>query len=200
MSVFGWSYPPGAENDPYAPYNEAEPPCAICLKDCQYCDCPTCPRCEAVGDPHCYAAHGLIDPKPIKSVRDLARNCYCWDDEGGWVSAIKAVERGVYKYTDCGASARSLDMDWPGAVSVSGYCEGSDAEHPAHTLTFPFAESDWFAALDQCETESRETWDSTHGCEECWSQGYCTESEELECGNWPINPKCTNCNGDGVIL
>lgn len=196
MSVFGWSYPPGAENDPYAPYNEAEPPCAICLKDCQYCDCPTCPRCEAVGDPHCYAAHGLIDPKPIKSVRDLARNCYCWDDEGGWVSAIKAVERGVYKYTDCGASAWSIDD----SVSVSGYCEGSDAEHPAHTLTFPFAESDWFAALDQCETESRETWDSTHGCEECWSQGYCTESEELEFGNWPINPKCTNCNGDGVIL
>ena len=196
MSVFGWSYPPGAENDPYAPYNEAEPPCAICLKDCQYCDCPTCPRCEAVGDPHCYAAHGLIDPKPIKSVRDLARNCYCWDDEGGWVSAIKAVERGVYKYTDCGASAGSIDD----SGSVSGYCEGSDAEHPAHTLTFPFAESDWFAALDQCETESRETWDSTHGCEECWSQGYCTESEELEFGNWPINPKCTNCNGDGVIL
>jgi len=24
MSVFGWSYPPGAENDPYAPYNQTD--------------------------------------------------------------------------------------------------------------------------------------------------------------------------------
>ena len=152
MSVFGWSYPPGAEND----------------------------------------------PKPIKSVRDLARNCYCWDDEDG-VSAIKAVESGVYKYTYCGASERIRD-GWAGSVCVAGSCEGSDAEHPTHTLTFPFSESEWFEALDQCETESEETWNSTHGCERCWPEGFCTENEELEFGCWPINPKCTNCNGDGVIL
>ena len=24
MSKFGWSYPPGAANDPYAPYNQAD--------------------------------------------------------------------------------------------------------------------------------------------------------------------------------
>ena len=26
MSKFGWSYPAGAENDPFAPYNYDEPP------------------------------------------------------------------------------------------------------------------------------------------------------------------------------
>ena len=26
MSIFGWSYPPGAANDPYAPYNQTEEP------------------------------------------------------------------------------------------------------------------------------------------------------------------------------
>lgn len=26
MGIFGWSYPPGAASDPYAPYNEIEPP------------------------------------------------------------------------------------------------------------------------------------------------------------------------------
>ena len=37
MSKFGWSYPPGAENDPFAPWNQEDPPDA-------------CPVCDAAND------------------------------------------------------------------------------------------------------------------------------------------------------
>lgn len=53
MSKFGWSYPPGAANDPMAPYNQSGPPCEVCGKDPAGgpggCDCPACNGCDAVG-------------------------------------------------------------------------------------------------------------------------------------------------------
>ena len=57
--IFGWSYPPGAENDPMAPWNQVEHPCEICEKDIDDCECPECPDCGAVGDPSCYREHSL---------------------------------------------------------------------------------------------------------------------------------------------
>ena len=56
LSKFGWSYPPGAANDPNAPYNQTdEIGCAVCgggIAD--DCICPKCPVCGALGDPICY--------------------------------------------------------------------------------------------------------------------------------------------------
>lgn len=53
-SIFGWDYPPGAANDPNAPWNQVDPPCAICGKEAGVCICPECPTCGAQGDPGCY--------------------------------------------------------------------------------------------------------------------------------------------------
>ena len=36
MGIFGWNYPPGAENDPNAPWNQDSAPlyiCRICKKE-----------------------------------------------------------------------------------------------------------------------------------------------------------------------
>lgn len=72
MSIFGWSYPAGAENDPNAPYNQQEGPCGVCGQDIYGdCICPECPVCGATGDPLCYdgielsllsgePSHGLV--------------------------------------------------------------------------------------------------------------------------------------------
>lgn len=55
MGIFGWSYPPGAANDPNAPYNQTEGPCEVCGQDIYGdCVCPECPVCGATGDPACY--------------------------------------------------------------------------------------------------------------------------------------------------
>jgi hypothetical protein len=57
---FGWSYPPGAANDPYAPYNEVEGPCQCCGKAVNDCICPECSTCGEVGNPECYAKHNMV--------------------------------------------------------------------------------------------------------------------------------------------
>jgi hypothetical protein len=59
-NIFGWSYPPGAAGDPNAPWNQVDPPCAICGRVVGDCICLTCSCCEGVGDPVCYAQHGLV--------------------------------------------------------------------------------------------------------------------------------------------
>lgn len=64
MSIFGWSYPPGAANHPNAPWNQVEPPCAVCGRFSDTCVCPECPVCEVPGEPTCYmngehCGHGL---------------------------------------------------------------------------------------------------------------------------------------------
>lgn len=51
---FGWSYPPGAEHDPNAPYNQKDPPCEVCNRDTDRCVCPECPTCGEVGNPACW--------------------------------------------------------------------------------------------------------------------------------------------------
>jgi len=54
LSKFGWWYPPGAANDPNAPYNQTDPPCGVCGQREDDCICPECPTCGGVGDPACY--------------------------------------------------------------------------------------------------------------------------------------------------
>lgn len=65
--VFGWSYPPGAENDPNAPYNQREPidcsecngtgtkfdPDAECPEDREY----RCDTCDGTGE---------VDPRSLE--------------------------------------------------------------------------------------------------------------------------------------
>ena len=82
MTDFGWSYPPGAENDPSAPYNQ---------DDDLYEDDERDP-----------------DDNRIYNIRELARDCYardCEDDK----SAESAVSRGLFKYTECGCTFYCTD-------------------------------------------------------------------------------------------
>ena len=59
--MFGWSYPPGAANDPYAPWNQEDGPCAVCAKGVEDCICPECPACGETGNPSCYTGgHGAL--------------------------------------------------------------------------------------------------------------------------------------------
>jgi hypothetical protein len=58
-SIFGWSLPPGAAGDPFAPWNQEEPPCELCGNCVEDCICPECQTCGAYGDPRCYVDHGL---------------------------------------------------------------------------------------------------------------------------------------------
>ncbi len=53
MSGFGWSYPPGAEDDPSAPYNQTDEPCSECGEWEDQCTCSECPECGEFGTSNC---------------------------------------------------------------------------------------------------------------------------------------------------
>jgi hypothetical protein len=51
---FGWDYPPGAEFDPRAPWNEKELVCKQCLRVVSNCICQICPKCQNYPNDDCY--------------------------------------------------------------------------------------------------------------------------------------------------
>ena len=56
MGIFGWDYPAGCSS---TPFDEPDPPCAICGEDIEVCSCPECPICGDIGNPRCYLDHGM---------------------------------------------------------------------------------------------------------------------------------------------
>ena len=88
----------------------------------------------------------------IRNIRELATelgvpSCF----EGDYV---KAVERYIFKYTECGCVFNSLDD----GVTVAGYAEGADAECPDHYLKYPFEAGEFYDALAEADYEGVEMW------------------------------------------
>jgi hypothetical protein len=93
------------------------------------------------------------------------------------------VGRRLYKDTSCGIG---FHHDASG-VTVSGYCEGTDADCPAHHLAWGFSAEQFDAAVEEADQDGCAMWDATHGCEDCGCDG-------------EVNPGCTTCGGDGVVI
>jgi len=93
------------------------------------------------------------------------------------------VSKSIFRSTSCGAWIK-FNED---GVSMGSIVEGTDATTPIQTLTYPFPEKAFWDALNQVEYDAEDIWHDTHGCEECNLDG-------------AINPKCKNCQGEGIIL
>ena len=124
---------------------------------------------------------------------------------------VKDIERTVYKYTNCGAwfsfEGRS-NGGWDhwgevqlrddslynsgGEVTVGSIVEGVDYGTEGHTLQFPFTLVEFNQALDEGEGEAKDIWNDTHGCDDC--------GIESEFGGQAINPDCSTCKGEGIIM
>lgn len=53
MGIFGWDYPPGAEHDPNAPWNQSDPEtieCDVCEGTGENEDGFECENCDGEGD------------------------------------------------------------------------------------------------------------------------------------------------------
>lgn len=99
-----------------------------------------------------------------------------------------ALQRQVYKYTDCGCVFTGDDE----GVTVSGYAEGSDVELPVHELRFPFDARAWDNALCDAENEGCIEWcRANYDPMECPMCGeielYCVN--DIGIGEWA----CDNC-------
>lgn len=115
------------------------------------------------------------------------------DDE----RTAKALDKAIYKGTTCGAWVEKV----PNGVNVGSIVEGCDQYCDVQELRYPFDHTDFWAAVQRVEDQADEIWKDTHGCEHCWPDGCFTEwGGERTFGDWPINPDCPECNGEGTIL
>jgi hypothetical protein len=107
------------------------------------------------------------------------------------------ISRALFKGSNSGISFVPTET----GIVVAGYCEGTDRECAPHRLDFPFTSKEFWAACDQSDEDGEEVWEETHGCERCWPDGCFDDcGMEVEYGNWPINPDCEHCHGEGTIL
>ena len=93
-SIFGWDYPPGAANDPNAPYNQKDPD-----------DCPTC---EGTGELQCpvCAKNPTAQCSACKETRiEVCRDCDGTGEETGPSADDIACEKAD--------RARDLEKDEP---------------------------------------------------------------------------------------
>ena len=185
-----WNDPP--EDDEY---------CQCCGKDVDNCECPECPECGEQGNPECMTHHGYL-PGRILHIRMLGIEVACANEDSDHIEA--SISRRLYKDTSCGIGfSWARDPEGFDSVSVSGYCEGTDAECESYSLTFPFQIEDFWTLVEQADKDGCDMWDETHGCEECWPEGTCdnwgNEYKPGEVGA-PINKECKACEGHGVWL
>ena len=89
MSIFGWSYPPGAANDPNAPYNQEDLPCDICGQDVDDCICPECPSCGQIGELQCYDGFPAGKPNSHGLTRSLGQVVMKADAEKRWAEEAR---------------------------------------------------------------------------------------------------------------
>lgn len=111
--------------------------------------------------------------------------------------SIKLLEKAIYKGTECGAWIECLDN----GVRMGSIVEGAEECTGVSVLEYPFSEDDFWDSLSDIEIEATQIWNDTHGCEDCWPDGYIDEwGNDRQFGFWPINPECETCKGEGVIL
>lgn len=90
----------------------------------------------------------------ICSLEDFARWCGC--------GSIAELERHLFNHTDCGM-CYSAD---PISITLVGYVEGADCEHPTETLLYPFTGRQVRDVIARLEEEADEMWHEWNDCGE----------------------------------
>ncbi len=186
MSKFGWSYPAGAENDPFAPYNDTEteePPSNEMLKKAF----PYNGLYEIYRSYYKYTACGVTVGALVEYEEEI---------EDGFGSYAQTKQRWVYcdDLRDFGTwdDLNHLVL----ALSVSSIVEGVDETTETHEISTQqepeTLRKEFDAAVKQTEAEAEEIWNRTHGCDVC--------GEPDESGNRYVNPDCPECGGEGIVI
>lgn len=125
----------------------------------------------------------------IRNIRQLADHVGAgYDKKDADIEVASRVARRLYKDTDCGICFGHTGY----SVSVSGYCEGIDAECRSHSLNFPFSQKEFDELVQTADDDGNTMWNETHGCEKC--------GPENEYGYRDVNPNCEECGGFGGVI
>jgi len=90
MSKFGWSLPPGVSQRMIDDAAGVEGPCMVCGKAIDNCICPTCDKCDEVGNPVCYKEHGLVCS--AEQINSLATAEARWKSDADWITSCLLPE------------------------------------------------------------------------------------------------------------
>lgn len=102
--------------------------------------------------------------KMVHNIRQLAEHVgvpHCFTGDYG-----KAVERAVYKGTECGCTF-AHDVN---GIEVAGYAEGADADCPTHRLDYPFSVEAFWLTLMDADQEGVDMWNEWN--DEDWCDVY----------------------------
>lgn len=196
MGIFGWSYPPGAAGDPYAPYNMEEQPSNDTVEEAfaDY-DSPG----EVYRVTYKYTGCGPSVGFQITNVDGKARWVYCDSlyPLGTWADLRK---RGDLITGICvGSIVEGVDFD---ADTVYIDVNPLDFDTTPEQLKAKFD-----AAVEEVNADANSIWNSTHGCETCAKHWH---DEGIDEGEWgpfegcdgitPVWNDCPDCQGGGAII
>lgn len=119
--------------------------------------------------------------------------------QGENASILRRGERAGRLYLTVRLPSPVHRMD-KGSVSVSGYCEGTDADCPEHGLDFPFSEGAFDATVEAADADGCALWDYTHGCEDCAPHYGIPVEDGVPTEPCPVWKACPTCEGQGVAL
>ena len=189
MSKFGWRYPAGAGNDPFAPYNNTvgeDPTDATILKQA-FPDAKG--PYEVYRQAYKYTGCGPSVGFEIETQQEF---------QDGFGPGVRAARKWLY-CDDLHGLGTWDECDSQGiifvGISVGSIVEGVDVD--CQTLTDDLqGEPDIIAErfnkmVADVDSEADYIWRETHGCDDCGSEG--------EWGHPAINPDCQSCEGEGDI-
>ncbi len=203
-NIFGWSYPPGAANDPNAPWNQEEVPDNESLKEAfsHYTS-----LCDLYSQTYRATSCGPT----------IGARIFYYGDEGEEVTEdvyCSDLRKWSWEYLDSmGAIVTHL--------IVSSIVEGVEQTTMTHKVCcdcFQYDPEDirkmFWEAVDAVNKEASEIWNQSHGCERChdhWvSVGVDFNDHTGDCisdcdglpnfGSVPVYPDCPDCKGQGIII
>ncbi len=182
------------DDGPDEPWDDTH--CAYCFRKLPDKIEPETAQWHGFCDDRCGKQTGILN-----SVADLASAVMAGD------ASEKSIARRLYKDTRCGISFCVVRENADGylAVSVAGYCEGTERKFEGTTLQFPFWHEEFTAAVEAADAEGVEVWNQTHGCALCGTAGMGAEERinlaqhRAEMAEWAVDPECAGCGGGGEI-
>lgn len=115
------------------------------------------------------------------------------------VRVLRRVERAGRLYLTLRLAAPVRRMD-KGSVSVAGYCEGTDAGCPDHSLDFPFSPGEFDTMVEAADQDGCDLWDDSHGCEDCATHHGIPVEDGVPMDACPVWEACPSCEGHGIVL
>jgi hypothetical protein len=131
------------------------------------------------------AVHKVETKKKIRNLKQLHAHVGSMSDDSSFDELAKGIAHRLYKDTSCGIGFHA-PKDGK-SISISGYCEGTDAECVSRELRFPFTPEEFDEQVEAADQDGNNLWNETHGCDECGMGG-------------AVNPECKSCGGEGIIL